>query len=57
MLREQNPKELAQVALQRSQIEKQKDEIELLALREQEIKTKMEKIKKYTSGRYIILNN
>ncbi|XP_018327682.1 protein timeless homolog [Agrilus planipennis] len=52
MLREQNPTELAQAALQRSQTEKTKDEAELLAIRHREVQQRQQKMKKFTSARH-----
>lgn len=51
MLREQNPATLASSALQRSVEEKEKDEKELLEIRQREIMEKQSKIKKYAGSR------
>lgn len=51
MLREQNPASLALSALQRSVEEKERDEKELLEIRQQEILEKQSKMKKYAGSR------
>lgn len=53
MLREQNASKLATVGLQRSVAEKERDEAKLLSIRRREITEKMEKMRKYTSARYV----
>lgn len=55
MLREQNASKLATVGTQRSTIEKEQDEAKLSAIRENERRRKMEKIKKYAGSRYFCL--
>ncbi|RZF49039.1 hypothetical protein LSTR_LSTR011401 [Laodelphax striatellus] len=52
MLREQNPSTLAKSEVQRSFSEKEKDEEELLAFRQAEIKSKQLKVKKYAGTRH-----
>lgn len=52
-LREQNPKSLAEAALQRSVDEKLKDEQELLAIRCNELKKKNEKNKNFSANRLV----
>lgn len=51
MLREQNASGLAAAGLQRTSIEKEKDEAKLVALRQKELQEKMDKIKKYAGSR------
>ncbi|XP_020292361.1 protein timeless homolog isoform X2 [Pseudomyrmex gracilis] len=51
MLREQNASQLAASGLQRSTAEKENDEATLVALRQKELREKMEKIKKYAGSR------
>ncbi|KAK2582183.1 hypothetical protein KPH14_004539 [Odynerus spinipes] len=52
MLRDQNANQLAMAGLQRSTIEKAKDEAQLLAMREKEKAEKFEKLKKYAGARH-----
>nr|CAD7457158.1 unnamed protein product [Timema tahoe] len=52
MLREQNPVELASAALQRSSLEKQRDESELLAIRLEETQERFTKVRKYAGARH-----
>lgn len=52
MLREQNATELATAALQRSEIEKKRDEEELLSLRSRETLHKQARVKKYSGTRH-----
>ncbi|XP_069688768.1 protein timeless homolog [Periplaneta americana] len=52
MLREQNPSQLADASISRSVEEKERDEVELLAIREQEIRRRQEKVKKFTGARH-----
>lgn len=56
MLREQKPSVLAASAVQRSFVEKEKDEEELLAFRQAEIKLKQMKVKKYAGSRLVLSN-
>lgn len=53
MLREQKASELASAALQRSQIEKVRDEAELLAIRHRESNQKQKKVKMYSGTRLV----
>jgi hypothetical protein len=52
MLREQNPTELADAAITRSIEEKERDEAELIAIRQEEIRQRQAKLKKFTGARY-----
>nr|CAD7580143.1 unnamed protein product [Timema californicum] len=52
MLREQSPVELASAALQRSSLEKQRDESELLAIRLEETQERFTKVRKYAGARH-----
>jgi len=52
MLREQNPTELADAAITRSVEEKERDEVELIAIRQEEIRQRQAKLKKFTGARY-----
>jgi hypothetical protein len=52
MLREQNPTELADAAITRSVEEKERDEAELIAVRQEEICQRQAKLKKFTGARY-----
>jgi hypothetical protein len=52
MLREQNPTQLADAAITRSVEEKERDEVELIAIRQQEICQRQAKLKKFTGARY-----
>nr|AUI80375.1 timeless 2 [Euphausia superba] len=52
MLKEQDPEQLAQAKLQRSQVEKEKDEQELLETRRQEAIKKQQQFKKYHGARH-----
>jgi hypothetical protein len=54
MLREQNPTQLADAAITRSIEEKERDEVELLAIRQEEIRQRQTKVKKFTGARYNI---
>lgn len=51
MLRDQNAEVLASASVQRSIVEKQRDEQELMALRKKEIEEKQKKMKKYIAAR------
>lgn len=51
MLREQNASQLAASGLQRSTVEKENDEANLVALRQKELQEKMNKVKKYAGSR------
>lgn len=51
MLREQNAKELASAALQRSQNEKMRDEAELLAIRHKETNKRQQKARDFSGSR------
>jgi hypothetical protein len=53
MLREQNPAQLAGAAITRSVEEKERDEVELLAIRQEEIRQRQAKVKKFTGARYL----
>lgn len=53
LLREQNPTSLAEAALQRSVDEKLRDEQELLTIRLQENRKRNDKVKQYSSTRYV----
>lgn len=55
MLREHRPADLANVAITRSQSEKTQDEAEFLAVRRQEMDRKNERIRSFTSARYVLL--
>ncbi|XP_033610217.1 protein timeless homolog [Cryptotermes secundus] len=52
MLREQNPAQLADAAITRSVEEKERDEVELLAIRQEEIRQRQTKVKKFTGARH-----
>ncbi|KAJ9574818.1 hypothetical protein L9F63_008017, partial [Diploptera punctata] len=52
MLREQNPTQLAEAAVTRTLQEKERDEVELLAIRQEEIRRRQEKVKKFTGARH-----
>jgi len=52
MLREQNPTELADAAITRSLEEKERDEVELIGIRQEEIRQRQAKLKKFTGARY-----
>ncbi|XKL60560.1 hypothetical protein PGB90_007617 [Kerria lacca] len=52
MLRDQNAEVLASASVQRSIVEKQRDEQELMALRKKEIEEKQKKMKKYIAARH-----
>lgn len=52
MLREQDPSQLAQAGLQRSQSEKEKDERELLEMRQRETQIKQQQKRKYYGARH-----
>lgn len=52
MLREQNPTELADAAITRSVDEKERDEVELIAIRQEETRQRQAKLKKFTGARY-----
>lgn len=52
MLKEQEPEQLAQAGLQRSQVEKEKDEQELLETRRQEALQKAQQFKKFHGARH-----
>ncbi|CAL4069323.1 unnamed protein product, partial [Meganyctiphanes norvegica] len=52
MLKEQDPAQLAKAGLQRSQVEKEKDEQELLETRRQEALKKKQQFKKYHGARH-----
>ncbi|XP_065170446.1 protein timeless homolog isoform X2 [Atheta coriaria] len=52
MLREQNAKELASAALQRSQNEKMRDEAELLAIRHKETNKRQQKARDFSGSRH-----
>lgn len=54
LLREQNPTSLAEAALQRSVDEKLRDEQELLTIRLQENRKRNDKVKQYSSTRYVL---
>lgn len=54
LLREQNPTSLAEAALQRSVDEKLCDEQELLTIRLQENRKRNDKVKQYSSTRYVL---
>jgi hypothetical protein len=54
MLREQNPTQLAHAAVSRSVEEKERDELELLVIREEEVRQRRAKVKKFTGARYYI---
>lgn len=51
MLHEQNVSQLAASGLQRSTVEKESDEAILVALRQKELRGKMDKMKKYVGSR------
>lgn len=51
MLREQNPSSLASAAVERSIEEKERDDAELLAIRQSESIEKRKKIQKYAGSR------
>lgn len=51
MLREQNASLLAASGLQRSTVERQNDEASLVALRQKELREKIDKVKKYAGSR------
>jgi Timeless protein. len=51
MLREQNPTQLADAAITRTLQEKERDEVELLAIRQEEVRLRQEKVKKFTGAR------
>ncbi|KAK7070397.1 hypothetical protein SK128_017324 [Halocaridina rubra] len=52
MLREQNPALLAKAGVQRSQLEKQRDEVELIELRQREALKKQQQRRKYYGARH-----
>ncbi|XP_060524214.1 protein timeless homolog isoform X2 [Cylas formicarius] len=52
MMREQRPSDLASAALQRSQVEKVRDEAELLAIRHRETRDKQKKAKMFAGARH-----
>ncbi|XP_032684190.1 protein timeless homolog isoform X2 [Odontomachus brunneus] len=52
MLREQNASQLAVSGLQRNTAEKEKDEANLVALRQKELQEKVNKVKKYIGSRH-----
>lgn len=52
MLREQCPTKLANVGLERNSRENDKESAKLLAIREKQVREKMEKMKKYAGSRY-----
>lgn len=54
MLREQNPEQLADTAVARSVEEKERDEVELVVIRQEEIFQRQAKVKKFTGARYYI---
>lgn len=56
MLREQNASQLATVGLQRGTAERENDEAKLVAMRQKELREKMEKMKKYAGSRWVRLH-
>ncbi|KDR17447.1 Timeless-like protein, partial [Zootermopsis nevadensis] len=52
MLREQNPEQLADTAVARSVEEKERDEVELVVIRQEEIFQRQAKVKKFTGARH-----
>lgn len=55
MLREQSASQLAASGLQRSTIEKEKDEANFVALRQKELQEKIKKVKKYAGSRWVYI--
>ena len=53
MLRDQEPSELANVAMERSAQEKERDEIALLQVRMKEQELRQTKTKQYTGARFV----
>jgi hypothetical protein len=52
MLREQDPAQLAVAEVARSVEDKERDEAELLAIRQEEIRQRQAKVKTFTGARY-----
>jgi len=55
MLREQNASLLAASGLQRSTVERENDEANLVALRQKELREKMDKVRKYAGSRWVYM--
>lgn len=55
MLREQNASLLAASGLQRSTAERENDEANLVALRQKELREKMDKVRKYAGSRWVYM--